>query len=59
VRAHADATRLAALDDHHVRDLRTRAAHNVPIVRVPELASDVHDLRNLGAIADMLMRGGV
>ncbi len=59
VRAHADAIRLAALDDHHVRDLRTRAARDVPIVRVPELASDVHDLKNLGEIAEMLMRGGV
>jgi len=31
----------------------------VPIVRVPELATDVHDLRNLGEIAETLMRGGV
>jgi len=26
---------------------------------VPELATDVHDLKNLGAISDVLMRGGI
>jgi anion-transporting ArsA/GET3 family ATPase len=59
VQAYADAVRLAALDERHVHDLRSRAARDVPIVRVPELATDVHDLKNLGAISDMLMRGGV
>jgi hypothetical protein len=59
VQAYADALRLAALDERHVRQLREQAAAGVPIVRVPELATDVHDLKNLGAISDMLMRGGV
>jgi anion-transporting ArsA/GET3 family ATPase len=57
--AYGDAVRLAALDEHHVRDLRDRSAGHVPIVRVPELATDVHDLKNLGAISELLMRGGV
>ena len=59
VRAHEDATGLAALDERHVRDLRARAAGDVPIVRVPELASDVHDLTTLGEISRILMSGGV
>jgi anion-transporting ArsA/GET3 family ATPase len=59
VHAHADAVRLATLDALHVRSLDERAKGRVPIVRVPELASDVHDLRNLGEVAETLMRGGV
>jgi anion-transporting ArsA/GET3 family ATPase len=59
VRAHGDAIRLAALDATNVRLLDKRANGRVPIVRVPELPSDVHDLRNLGELAEMLMRGGV
>src|SRR5579859_34508 len=59
VHAHADAVRLASLDALHVRSLDDRARGRVPIVRVPELASDVHDLANLGAVAETLMRGGV
>ena len=59
LQAYADAVRLAALDEHHVSNLRGRSGGEVPIVRVPELASDVHDLKNLGAISDMLMRGGI
>ncbi|HEY1695575.1 MAG TPA: ArsA-related P-loop ATPase [Polyangiaceae bacterium] len=59
VRAHADAVQLAHLDALHVRLLDQRAKGKVPIVRVPELPSDVHDLRNLGELADTLMRGGV
>jgi anion-transporting ArsA/GET3 family ATPase len=59
VHAHADAVRLSSLDALHVRSLDERAKGRVPIVRVPELASDVHDLRNLGEVAEMLMRGGV
>jgi anion-transporting ArsA/GET3 family ATPase len=58
-RAHADAVRLAALDALHVRSLDERANGKVPIVRIPELASDVHDLRNLAQIAEALMAGGV
>jgi anion-transporting ArsA/GET3 family ATPase len=60
MRAHADAIRLAALDAHHVEMLRVRAhADKVPIVRVPEFATDVHDLRLLARLADLLMRGGM
>jgi anion-transporting ArsA/GET3 family ATPase len=59
VRAHTDAIQLAALDERHVRLLDQRARGRVPIVRVPELPSDVHDLRNLGELAETLMRGGV
>jgi anion-transporting ArsA/GET3 family ATPase len=58
-RAHADAVRLAALDALHVRSLNERANGKVPIVRVPELASDVHDLTNLAQIAETIMTGGV
>jgi anion-transporting ArsA/GET3 family ATPase len=57
VRAHADQVKLAALDALHVRALA--AESGVPIVRVPELASDVHDLRLLGQVADVLISGGV
>jgi anion-transporting ArsA/GET3 family ATPase len=59
VRAHADAVRLAARDAANVSSLRARASDQVPIVRVPELASDVHDLKNLRDIAELLMSGGV
>jgi anion-transporting ArsA/GET3 family ATPase len=59
VRAHADAIRLARRDAANVRSMNERASDNVPIVRVPELASDVHDLKNLRDIAEILMSGGV
>jgi anion-transporting ArsA/GET3 family ATPase len=59
LRAHADAERLAALDAVHVEALCKRVAGQVPIVRVAEMAADVHDLRGLGAIATTLMAGGV
>jgi len=59
VHAHADAVRLAALDALHVHLLGERAQGRVPIVRVPELASDVHDLTRLGEVAETLMSGGV
>jgi anion-transporting ArsA/GET3 family ATPase len=59
VRAHADAVKLAGLDALHVRLLDERAKGDVPIVRVPELASDVHDLPMLGRVAETLMAGGV
>jgi anion-transporting ArsA/GET3 family ATPase len=57
--AYADATRLAGLDALHVRKLDQTARGQVPIIRVPELASDVHDLVNLGQIAETLLAGGV
>lgn len=59
VRAHADAVRLARRDAANVRSLGQQASDGVPIVRVPELPSDVHDLQNLRDIAEMLMDGGV
>jgi anion-transporting ArsA/GET3 family ATPase len=57
--AHADAVRLAARDASQVETLRARVARGVPIVRVAELAGDVHELKNLGDIAETLMSGGV
>jgi anion-transporting ArsA/GET3 family ATPase len=59
VHAHADAVRLAALDARQVSQLGAEANEGVPIVRVPELASDVHDLARLGEVAAQLMTGGV
>lgn len=59
IRAHADAVKLADLDAFHVGALRDRVESDVPIVRVPELTTDVHDLEGLNAVADILMRGGV
>jgi anion-transporting ArsA/GET3 family ATPase len=59
VRAHEDAVRLARLDALHVEALGTRAHGAVPIVRVPELAGEVHDVRALAHLAETLMTGGV
>jgi anion-transporting ArsA/GET3 family ATPase len=59
VHAHADAVKLALLDAFHVQSLSARAQGDVPIVRVPELASDVHDIRLLAKLANMLAKGGV
>jgi hypothetical protein len=59
LRAHADAERLASMDAVHVEGLRRHVQGTVPIVRVPELAADVHDLPSLGAVATTLMSGGV
>jgi anion-transporting ArsA/GET3 family ATPase len=57
--SNADQVKLAARDATQVQSLRERVAGRVPIVRVPELASDVHDLANLADIAERLMTGGV
>ena len=57
VHAHADAVKLAALDAFHLRALTT--VSGVPVVRVPELPSDVHDVRLLAKLGDVLMSGGV
>jgi anion-transporting ArsA/GET3 family ATPase len=59
--AYADAEALAALDARHVRALQAgeAGADHLPIVRVRELASDVHDLRLLAQLAEMLMSGGI
>ena len=57
--AHADALKLATLDAFYVQKMDERAQKSVPIVRIPELASDVHDIRMLAKIADMLASGGI
>jgi anion-transporting ArsA/GET3 family ATPase len=57
VRAHVDAVRLAELDASHTRVLGA-AAKTTPVVRVAELETDVHDLRLLSQLADVLMNGG-
>jgi anion-transporting ArsA/GET3 family ATPase len=59
VEAHGDAVRLAALDARHVSELAKAGSEGVPVVRVPELPTDVHDLRSLGEVAEKLMHGGV
>ncbi len=59
LRAHSDAVKLAALDAHYVTSLEIGNAGAVPVVRIPELASDVHDLRLLSDLARRLMDGGV
>jgi anion-transporting ArsA/GET3 family ATPase len=59
VQAHGDAIRLSDRDAAQIGLLGDLASSRVAIVRVPELASDVHDLKNLGDIAEILMRGGV
>jgi hypothetical protein len=59
VRAFGDAVRLAALDAQHLTALGDRAKGRFPVVRVPELPTDVHDLGNLGELAETLMKGGV
>lgn len=60
--AHQDATKLAHLDAFHVRALDARAQapdrKAVPIVRVRELPSDVHDVKLLAQVAELLMCGG-
>jgi anion-transporting ArsA/GET3 family ATPase len=58
VRAHADARGLAALDALHVRTLEDHVRGMVPIVRVRELPTDVHDLVGLHAVAEALLDGG-
>lgn len=58
-KAYADAIQLAALDASNVRAVGERSKGRLPVVRVPELASDVHDLRRLAEVSEILMRGGV
>ena len=59
LRAHADAVRLASLDALHLGPLLERAHDRVPIVRVPELPKDVHDVASLAKLSELLMSGGV
>ncbi|CAN5382496.1 ArsA family ATPase [soil metagenome] len=59
-RAHHEAFLLAQLDERHLRaQLRDVAMSGAPIVRIPELASDVHDLELLAHIGDLLIGGAV
>lgn len=58
-RAHSDAKRLAMLDAFHVRAMKDSEGNRQPIIRVPEFASDVYDLKLLARVADILMAGGV
>jgi anion-transporting ArsA/GET3 family ATPase len=58
VRAHGDAVKMAALDARHLRALDPSAGET-PIVRVPELETDVRDLALLSQLSDVLMAGGV
>ncbi|WP_394838826.1 ArsA family ATPase [Pendulispora rubella] len=58
-RAHLDAVHLAALDHRNVGVLHAELPEDVPIVKVPELASDVHDVRLLSDLAATLMSGGI
>lgn len=58
VRSHEDAAKIALLDASHVRALEASTG-GMPIVRVAELATDVHDIRLLSQLADVLMAGGV
>jgi anion-transporting ArsA/GET3 family ATPase len=60
-KAHEDAEALSVLDARHVQALQSAeaGADHLPIIRVRELASDVHDLRLLAQLAEMLMAGGI
>lgn len=57
VRAHDEAVKLAALDRRHLGPLLA-AAGGTPLLRVPELETDVHDLRLLSRLSDVLMGHG-
>jgi anion-transporting ArsA/GET3 family ATPase len=56
--AHVDALKLSSLDARFVSMLDSQVKRGVPLVRVPELSSDVHDVRLLTVLADTLMAGG-
>jgi len=58
-RAHLDAVNLAALDAHHVSRLEEQLPEGIPVVKVPELASDVHDVKLLSDLAATLISGGI
>jgi anion-transporting ArsA/GET3 family ATPase len=57
LQAHADAERLARLDQANTRSLEA-GARGMPLVRVAELETDVHDVALLAKLADVLMSGG-
>ena len=54
-RAHLDAVNLANLDAHHVSRMEVQLPAGLPVVKIPELASDVHDVKLLSDLAAMLM----
>ncbi len=56
--AHGDATKMAALDAHNIQALDGDVAAGVPIVKVAERATDVHDVRMLADLGAVLMAGG-
>ncbi|HQY65044.1 MAG TPA: hypothetical protein PK141_26810, partial [Polyangiaceae bacterium] len=56
--AHGDATKMAALDAHNIQALDGDVASGVPIVKVAERATDVHDVRVLADLGAVLMAGG-
>jgi anion-transporting ArsA/GET3 family ATPase len=56
--AHADATKMAQLDARNVEALGAGAAEGVPIVKVAERATDVHDVVLLAELGAVLMAGG-
>jgi len=58
-RAHLDAVRLAELDHRNVAVLESQLPDGIPVVKVPELASDVHDVKLLSDLAATLMSGGI
>jgi anion-transporting ArsA/GET3 family ATPase len=55
--AHADAFKLAALDAFHLRVLEGREG-NIPIVRIAERPSDVHDVSMLLSLGELMLAGG-
>jgi anion-transporting ArsA/GET3 family ATPase len=59
VKAHHDAVRLAQLDELHLAKLVKETDHQVPVVRLPELDSDVRGLPVLCRMSELLMHDGV
>ena len=58
-RAHKEQFTLAQIDERHLRALGGVSKTGAPVVRIPELASDVHDIELLAQIGDLLVSGGV
>jgi anion-transporting ArsA/GET3 family ATPase len=58
-KAHADAVKLAELDAFFLGQLAEHADLLVPVLRVPEFATDVHDVAMLARVARTLEAGGV
>ena len=54
VKAHDDSVKLAALDAHHLRALDGTSG-STPVVRVPELETDVHDIALLARLGEVLV----